>query len=322
MSGHAVSVTERRNHHYARGLWCIFAPILAACGYPTNVEQADYQAAVSEQGPVVAPAPDSIPSAVEQSTVPVTSSVPITAVGEAEVTTVSTPSATPSPPSTSPSIVTEVHTEAPTVSPLVGFVTADGVEPSHPAVLPFSFSFTPVSAARLGSSWRSGCPVSPSQLMLITISYWGFDRSIHTGELIVNSSVIWQVAAAFEQMWKAHYPIQSISTIDAFGSNDDASMQANNTSAFNCRYVSGTNRWSMHAYGLALDLNPQINPYVSSGGSVSPPNGAPYVVRQLSHPAMILEGSPPVVAFDSIGWGWGGRWSGSRDYQHFSSNGR
>jgi len=203
-----------------------------------------------------------------------------------------------------------------------GIQNTDIVVGPYPARVPFTFDIGPVSAARLGSSWRVGCPVPPSQLVIIVMPYWGYDRLPRTGEMIVNASVVWQVAAAFEYMWIAHYPIQLMTTIEAFGSSDDASMDANNTSAFNCRYVAGTTRWSNHAYGLAIDVNPLQNPYVSRTGSVFPPGGAPYVNRSLGFPAMIVEGSAPVVAFDSIGWGWGGRWSGDRDYQHFSSNGR
>jgi hypothetical protein len=99
-------------------------------------------------------------------------------------------------------------------------------------------------------------------------------------------------------------------------------MAANNTSAFNCRKVSGSRRWSEHAYGRAIDVNPLRNPYVTRGGRVSPPAGRPYANRSLRAAGMIHGGDRVVRAFATAGWEWGGHWSGSRDYQHFSSTGR
>jgi hypothetical protein len=99
-------------------------------------------------------------------------------------------------------------------------------------------------------------------------------------------------------------------------------MAANNTSAFNCRFVSGTARWSEHAYGRAIDINPVQNPYVSSSGRASPPAGAAYVDRSRRAPGMIHAGDAVVRAFAAVGWGWGGSWRGVKDYQHFSASGR
>jgi hypothetical protein len=98
-------------------------------------------------------------------------------------------------------------------------------------------------------------------------------------------------------------------------------MAADNTSAFNCRRVSGSSSWSMHAYGLAIDVNPVENPYVR-GGRVQPPAGRAYLNRSRGRPGMAVEGGVLVEAFTARGWKWGGRWTGSRDYQHFSTNGR
>jgi poly-gamma-glutamate synthesis protein (capsule biosynthesis protein) len=99
-------------------------------------------------------------------------------------------------------------------------------------------------------------------------------------------------------------------------------MEADNTSAFNCRFVAGTQRWSMHAYGRAIDINPVENPYVS-GSHVSPPAGAPFADRSRDAAGMIHAGDAVVRAFKRrAGWKWGGSWpGGTRDYQHFSSNG-
>jgi hypothetical protein len=110
--------------------------------------------------------------------------------------------------------------------------------------------------------------------------------------------------------------------VDRYGAEDMRSMRADNTSAFNCRYRNDVCcTWSMHAYGRAIDVNPVENPYVGSWG-VSPPNGAPFVDRTRRRKGMIFVHDRVWWAFHSIGWEWGGTWTSSRDYQHFSSNGR
>ena len=104
--------------------------------------------------------------------------------------------------------------------------------------------------------------------------------------------------------------------------SDFSSIEADNTSAFNCRYVDGTTRWSEHAYGRAIDLNPIENPYVTAGGTTSHRASRSFLRRAPYRPGMAVEGGAVVRAFDAVGWGWGGRWSGARDYQHFSASGR
>jgi hypothetical protein len=117
------------------------------------------------------------------------------------------------------------------------------------------------------------------------------------------------------------FPIRRIVPVDTYGGSDFRSIEADNTSAFNCRYVDGTRRWSEHAYGRAIDVNPIENPYVS-GGATSHVASRPYVDRSRRRPGMAFEGGALVGAFDAIGWGWGGRWQSATDYQHFSASGR
>jgi len=108
-----------------------------------------------------------------------------------------------------------------------------------------------------------------------------------------------------------------------YEADDDRSMAANNTSAFNCREVTGRpGVWSEHAYGRAIDINPIQNPYVTSKGDVLPPAGAEYVDRSRTAPGMIHEDDAVVRAFRGVGWVWGGSWTSVRDYQHFSATGR
>jgi D-alanyl-D-alanine carboxypeptidase len=172
-----------------------------------------------------------------------------------------------------------------------------------------------------GVSWRPGCPVSLRDLRLLRMSHWGFDGRVRMGRLIVHRDVARPMVAVFRELHAARFPIRRMVPVDAYGASDFRSIEADNTSAFNCRYVEGTNRWSNHAYGTAIDINPIENPYVS-GGATSHPASRPYVDRARRRPGMAFEGSALVRAFDRIGWGWGGRWTSVKDYQHFSASGR
>src|SRR5688500_3928167 len=185
---------------------------------------------------------------------------------------------------------------------------------------PFAHSVTPVTRADLPHSWRPGCPVAPAQLRRLRVSYWGFDGRAHTGTLIVHQSVVGDLKKVFRRLYLAEFPIRRMRSVDVYGASDDRSMAADNTSAFNCRFVSGTTRWSMHAYGTALDLNPIENPYVS-GSHVSPPAGRPYADRTPHRPGIIHRRGFVVRAFVRVGWEWGGNWGGPFDYQHFSLTG-
>ena len=171
------------------------------------------------------------------------------------------------------------------------------------------------------SSWRPGCPVPLSDLRLVKLTHWGFDGQAHPGELVVHRDVAGRILGVFASLYEARFPIQQVRLIDEFGGDDDRSMAANNTSAFNCRRVAGTSRWSHHAFGRAIDINPVQNPYVRSAGDVRPPEGRPYIRRDPNVPGLITANGPVVAAFARIGWPWGGRWA-SPDYQHFSSTGR
>jgi hypothetical protein len=175
--------------------------------------------------------------------------------------------------------------------------------------------------AELRHSYRAGCPVGPAQLRTIRLSYWSFDGRARLGKLVVNESVARDVVAVFRRLYAARFPIRRMVPVSRYRGSDDASMAADNTSGFNCRFVSGTSRWSMHAYGLAIDVNPVENPYVS-GGRVRPAAGRSYLDRASRRSGMAVERGVLVRAFASVGWKWGGHWRGSADYQHFSTNGR
>jgi hypothetical protein len=171
--------------------------------------------------------------------------------------------------------------------------------------------------------WRPGCPVALSDLRRVTLTYVGFDGRPHQGALIVNRAVAAPVARAFGDLYAARFPIRRMQPIEAYGGSDFGSIEADNTSAFNCRNATGSAHWSEHAYGEAIDIDPIENPYVDNG-TTSHPASRPYLdrARVRSHPGVIAEGGAVTRAFARIGWGWGGRWSGPRDYQHVSASGR
>ncbi len=136
-------------------------------------------------------------------------------------------------------------------------------------------------ARMTGVSWHQGCPVSLASLRLLRLSYWGFDHTAHEGELVVNASAAADVTHAFGLLFAAGFPVRQMRVVDDFGGDDQRSMLADNTSAFNCRLVPGTNVWSQHAYGLAVDVNPFENPEVQ-GSSIDPPAAAAWADRSRS----------------------------------------
>ncbi|MDQ4148622.1 MAG: M15 family metallopeptidase [Actinomycetota bacterium] len=181
----------------------------------------------------------------------------------------------------------------------------------------------PVDRARLTHSWRPGCPVAPEDLRLITLTHWDFDGRVRSGELMVHRDQAENVIKAMARLFEQRFPIERIELVEKYGGDDERSMQANNTSAFNCREVEDRpGAWSEHAFGRAIDINPVQNPFVLPSGKVSPPSGLEYVDRSKNRPGMIHTNDPVVAAFSSIGWEWGGTWPRSKDYQHFSATGR
>jgi len=180
---------------------------------------------------------------------------------------------------------------------------------------------TATRAGMIGVSWRTGCPVAIDDLRIIRMTYWGFDGAVHpAGELMVNSGVADQVTAAFRTMFDARFPIRQMRLIEHYGGSDDASMAADNTSAFNCRPITGGGGLSVHSYGRAIDVNTVENPYVK-GTVVLPAAGEEFLDRADVRPGMIVAGGPTVAAFAAIGFDWGGSWNSPKDYQHFEAPG-
>lgn len=181
--------------------------------------------------------------------------------------------------------------------------------------------------AMVGVSWFTGCPVPLRDLRRVTIAFVDFSGASRTGVIVVHRDVATAVGRVFAGLDAARIPLASVEPIEAFGGDDDRSTLANNTSGFNCRPSFGpdgapTRRWSQHAYGRAVDVNPVQNPYVLADGSVLDPAARRYVDRRLGEPGMVVAGGAVVKAFAAEGWKWGGNWRSTKDYQHFSVTGR
>jgi len=193
------------------------------------------------------------------------------------------------------------------------------------AAPPFRGHAGPIDAATrermIGVSWHRGCPVALRDLSLLRVRHWGFDGRVHRGRLVVHRDHARGMVGVMRTLYRLRFPIRQMRLVDAYGADDHLSMAADNTSAFNCRFVAGTDDWSEHAYGRAIDVNPVENPYVTDSGYVSPPAGGPYADRSRRVRGLIHHGGPVVVAFAAAGWEWGGNWSGTKDFQHFSLRG-
>ncbi len=184
---------------------------------------------------------------------------------------------------------------------------------------------TPFLRRRMRSSHHAGCPVPWRELRYLQMSYVGFDGRSHTGELVAAAAYARDVVGVFRKLYDAQWPIQRMRLVDAYGGDDNRSMAADNTSGFNCRRVKGSQEWSDHAFGAAIDLNPVQNPYLTPS-SVSPPASRRFTALDRAAGALVPEGtirSDDVVvrAFAAIGWEWGGSWA-EPDYQHFSAASR
>lgn len=207
-------------------------------------------------------------------------------------------------------------------------VTSDGVVVRDAATRAPNFEYQvreikgKVRKRMTGVSWRPGCPVHMDDLRLIRASYWNFAGKTRKGSIVVHEKEAGAIVRVLRRLHRNKFKLRRMHLIDRYGGSDDRSMNADNTSGFNCRYVAGTTTWSQHAYGRAIDINPVENPYVTPSGHVSPPAGAAYTDRSKDRKGMVHKGDEAYRAFRREGWKWGGDWSGTKDYQHFSRSGR
>ncbi len=168
--------------------------------------------------------------------------------------------------------------------------------------------------------WHEGCPVHHSELSVLNISYINFDGFSQIGEIMVAEIIKEQVQSVFEELYEIQFPIHNLSLIDHYKGDDVVSMEANNSSAFNGRKVMNTDRWSSHAYGLAIDINPTQNPYLNFDTSEStikvyPSDGMAFVNRSVLRKGMVEDIVPIFAKYGFTEWG--GCWEMKPDYHHF-----
>ena len=173
-----------------------------------------------------------------------------------------------------------------------------------------------VRARMTGCSWQDDprCP-RWDDLAHVAIDHVTFDGAVARGELVVARAIADAALALFARLHAIGFPIRQARLVDEYGASDDASMAADNTSAFNFRVVAGTNALSQHAFGRAIDINPVENPWIV-GEHLVPPSGAPYRDRTAIRPGMIVRPGPVTAIFDELGWEWGGDWRHALDYHH------
>lgn len=186
----------------------------------------------------------------------------------------------------------------------------------------FAGSISPLDPASCKKMQDAGVmsarPVAPCErLALVRFSYFGFDQQTHSdGEIVVLDAVAPYALNIFDELRNKRFPIAQARLMEHYGGDDDLSIAANNTSAYNDRIVANSNAISFHAYGVAIDVNPVQNPYISKAtGEISPPSGADYAARRPLRPGMA---ESVIGVFSKFGFReWGGRWRTTPDYQHF-----
>ncbi|MEY2463040.1 MAG: hypothetical protein QOH64_1178 [Acidimicrobiaceae bacterium] len=242
------------------------------------------------------------PSSSSSTTTSTSTTTTTTTIATTTIATTTSSTSTTGPPATSPPAA------EPAASP-------------EPPAAPYEASVATVTAADLGASWHEGCPVDPSELRMLTVTFVGFDGGEHTGRVVVNADVADDVVEVFRRLHAAAFPIRKLKPIFTQAEYDDFETPDDNSTGYSCRNAvndSGTASWSLHAYGHAIDINPIENPYVQ-GDRVTPAAGAEYTDRSDVRPGMAVPGSAIVNAFRAVGWGWGASF---KDYQHFSTTGQ
>ncbi|MBQ9607774.1 MAG: M15 family metallopeptidase [Lachnospiraceae bacterium] len=171
-----------------------------------------------------------------------------------------------------------------------------------------------------GVSFPADCTISRDDLRYLRLSYNDFNGQTQTGEMVCNKKIADDLVEIFRELYECGYQIEKMRLIDDYGGDDDLSCADNNTSCFNYRTVAGSTNLSKHAMGVAIDINPFYNPYVTYPNGVehiSPPGSEPYAERSADFPHKIGPGDKVYELFKAHGFTWGGNWKTLKDYQHF-----
>ena len=171
-----------------------------------------------------------------------------------------------------------------------------------------------------GKSYKEDCTIPREDLRYLHVLNKDKDGLTHEGEMIVNVRIAEDVLEILRELYKNDYAIEKIRLVDEYDADDEASMQDNNSSAFNFRTIPGSKKLSNHARGLAIDINPRYNPYIRTRNGktlISPDNGVEYADRESDYDYKINKGDLCYTLFTEHGFEWGGEWKNSKDYQHF-----
>ena len=177
-----------------------------------------------------------------------------------------------------------------------------------------------IEAIKSCHDWREDCPVTLDRLRIVTVEHYDFAGVERKGQIIVLDRVASAVSAIFGELYQQKFPIYQLKPSHAYGGDDEAIMEANTSSAFNCRMIMAKGTWSSHSYGVAIDINPMQNPYLwinhkESTAKIFPKSGTMHLNRHVQKPGMV---EPIVGIFKQHGFtDWGGEWNDRLDYHHF-----
>ena len=177
-----------------------------------------------------------------------------------------------------------------------------------------------VFARMSGKSYKAGCTIPRSDLRYIRVLHITAKGEIKRGEMVVNRAISDQVLSILRKLFEAKYPIERMVLVDDYNADDEASMAANNSSAFNYRTTPGGTRLSAHSRGMAIDINPLYNPYVKNSNGkviVAPKSATAYIDRSSNFPYKITDDDICCRLFKEYGFEWGGEYKTIKDYQHF-----
>lgn len=289
----------------------VFLSSLSGCLPVTGHSQAIIANTVTESSLVQQSSEPATTDEPVAATTPLSAAVP-TPIPSPSPTPKPTPRLSPKPTLTEPELKAETDAQAPDASKKVtlaeGFYYTRLDDETKVRITGMSYPADDANSA-----------VKYDDLRYLKLLHFDFDGVVHEGELIVNKSLADEVLSIFYQLYQSQYPLSSVRLVDDFGEpgDDNVSMAANNTSAFNYRYVTGTKKLSLHSFGAAIDINPMLNPYLV-GDRIAPENGAKYADRTQDFAGKIDHDDLCFKLFTAHGWTWGGDWHVDKDYQHFS----
>lgn len=280
---------------------------MSACSLPAQKAEAEMPL---QQSVTVAP--------VTAAASPAPTAEPVSFFVQASAAASATPMPTPTAASTASPIPTPTPTPEPTPDPYDGAERTALAEDDRFFYIPLTDRIKERITGMSYPEDPSTCRIKYDELRYVRILYVDFEGDTREGELMVNRQVADDTLHIFYKLYTAGYRLCSVRLVDDYGEpgDDNVSMAADNTSAFNYRRVSGSRKLSWHSYGCAIDINPVENPYIN-GKKVSPPAGRDYTNRKNMREHMIDHGDLAYKVFRSYGWKWGGDFSGDKDYQHF-----